>query len=86
MKTAHAYSDAFTNVKRMMCAQGRTHRVFALEYRVSKDIDTLLFINKLRFDIAAHTVVCKAFVLALSQAISKNTFSWRDPELLCRAG
>ena len=49
--------------------------MFALEHRVRKETDALLFINKLRFDVAAHTVVCNAFVLALSQDIAQATLS-----------
>ena len=45
--------------------------MFALEHS-SKETDTL-FVNKLRFDVAAHTVVCHAFVLALSQDIAQAT-------------
>ncbi|KAM5543897.1 hypothetical protein V8D89_002514 [Ganoderma adspersum] len=73
---AHAYSDALANVKRTMMEvmmyaagpsnQGRPHRVFALQHSARKETDTLLFVDKLRFDVAAHTVVCDAFVLALS--------------------
>ena len=43
--------------------------MFALEHS-SKE-----FVNKLRFDVAAHTVVCHAFVLALSQNIAQATLS-----------
>ncbi|KAJ7861325.1 hypothetical protein B0H14DRAFT_2742596 [Mycena olivaceomarginata] len=42
-------------------------RVFALRDKATNNCDTILFIDKLRFDLSAHTVVCDGFALPLSE-------------------
>ncbi|KAF8205712.1 hypothetical protein K438DRAFT_1818357 [Mycena galopus ATCC 62051] len=41
-------------------------RVFALRDKPTNNCDTILFIDLLRFDLSAHTIVCDGFVLPLS--------------------
>ncbi|PIL27077.1 hypothetical protein GSI_10216 [Ganoderma sinense ZZ0214-1] len=76
---AHAHSDALVNVKQsiaeiMMHAaglgmKGIPPRVFALQHSALRDTETLLFVDKLRFDVVGHTIVCDAFVLSVSLEI-----------------
>ncbi|KAJ7864797.1 hypothetical protein B0H14DRAFT_430125 [Mycena olivaceomarginata] len=40
--------------------------VFALRDQATNSWDTVLFVDRLRFDLSAHTVVCDGFVLPLS--------------------
>ncbi|KAJ7864757.1 hypothetical protein B0H14DRAFT_3602063 [Mycena olivaceomarginata] len=40
---------------------------FALRDKATSDCDTILFVDKLRFDLSAHTVVCDGFALPLSE-------------------
>ncbi|KAJ7311534.1 hypothetical protein DFH08DRAFT_791792 [Mycena albidolilacea] len=40
--------------------------VFALQDQATNNCDTVLFVDQLRFDLSAHTVVCDGFVLPLS--------------------
>ncbi|PIL27068.1 hypothetical protein GSI_10207 [Ganoderma sinense ZZ0214-1] len=75
---AHAHSDALVNLKKtildiMMHAaapdshiRGPSRRVYGLRHSVRQHTDTFLFVDKLRFDVAASTFVCDAFVLAVS--------------------
>ncbi len=48
---------------------GEPSKVFALRDDVSGDCDTLIFVDKVRFDLSAHAMVCDAFVLPLSETI-----------------
>ncbi|KAJ7311531.1 hypothetical protein DFH08DRAFT_452928 [Mycena albidolilacea] len=50
-----------------------SQHVFALRDKaVPKNYDTVLFVDRLRFDLSAHTVVCDGFVLPLSsERVSK---------------
>ncbi|KAJ7311548.1 hypothetical protein DFH08DRAFT_1045533 [Mycena albidolilacea] len=46
--------------------------VFALRDQATNNCDTVLFVDQLRFDLSAHTVVCDGFVLPLSfERVSK---------------
>ncbi|KAF7363875.1 MYND-type domain-containing protein [Mycena sanguinolenta] len=40
-------------------------RVFTLLDKATKESDTILFVDRLRFDLSAHTIVCDGFVLPL---------------------
>ncbi|KAF8205704.1 hypothetical protein K438DRAFT_1964118 [Mycena galopus ATCC 62051] len=42
-------------------------RVFALRDKTTNNCDTILFIDLLRFDLSAHTIVCDGFVLPLTE-------------------
>ncbi|KAJ7230217.1 hypothetical protein GGX14DRAFT_344215 [Mycena pura] len=42
-------------------------RVFALRDKATNECDTILFVDNLRFDLSAHTVVCDGFALPLSE-------------------
>ncbi|KAJ3839140.1 hypothetical protein F5878DRAFT_680019 [Lentinula raphanica] len=42
---------------------GRARHVFALLDKATRNTDTMLFVNGLRYDQSAHTVVCDAFIL-----------------------
>ncbi|TBU40602.1 hypothetical protein BD309DRAFT_967143 [Dichomitus squalens] len=44
-------------------------RVIALRDDETQDCDTMLFVNRIRFDLSSHTIVCDAFVLPTSHAI-----------------
>lgn len=44
---------------------GAAQRVFALRDEVSMNCDTLFFVDGLKYDLPAHTIVCEAFVLPL---------------------
>ncbi|PIL27060.1 hypothetical protein GSI_10199 [Ganoderma sinense ZZ0214-1] len=71
--------DVLANIKEtihcimMRCAgtQGsqEASRTFALRDDASGDCDTLLFVDKVRFDLSAHAMVCDAFVLPLCHAL-----------------
>ncbi|KAF7363900.1 hypothetical protein MSAN_01048000 [Mycena sanguinolenta] len=41
-------------------------RVFTLLDKATKNCDTILFVDRLRFDLSAHTIVCDGFVLPSS--------------------
>ncbi|KIK53304.1 hypothetical protein GYMLUDRAFT_207526 [Collybiopsis luxurians FD-317 M1] len=45
---------------------GKARRLFSLMDGSTKNSDTIFFINELRYDQGAHTVVCDAFVLPLT--------------------
>jgi hypothetical protein len=58
--------------------------VFALQDQATNSCDTVLFVDQLRFDLSAHTVVCDGFVLPLSfERVSKihQGFSKLVPEM-----
>ena len=71
--------DVLVNIKEtihcimMRCAgtQGdkEPSRVFALRDDATGDSDTLIFVDKVRFDLSVHAMVCDAFVLPLSEMI-----------------
>ncbi|KAM5543909.1 hypothetical protein V8D89_002526 [Ganoderma adspersum] len=71
--------DVLVNIKEtihcimMRCAgtQGSREpsRVFALRDDATGDSDTLIFVDKVRFDLSVHAMVCDAFVLPLSDVI-----------------
>ncbi|KAF7363897.1 hypothetical protein MSAN_01047700 [Mycena sanguinolenta] len=42
------------------------HRVFTLFDKTTNNSDTILFVDRLRFDLSAHTIVCDGFVLPSS--------------------
>lgn len=42
------------------------HRLFAFRDKPTGDCDTILFINDVRFDLQAHTMVCDGYVLPLT--------------------
>ncbi|KAF7363898.1 MYND-type domain-containing protein [Mycena sanguinolenta] len=42
------------------------HRVFTLFDKATNNSDTILFVDRLRFDLSAHTIVCDGFVLPSS--------------------
>ncbi|KAF5392995.1 hypothetical protein D9757_001149 [Collybiopsis confluens] len=44
----------------------KTRRLFSLVDGASNNSDTIIFVNDLRYDQAAHTVVCDAFLLPLT--------------------
>ncbi|KAJ3863560.1 hypothetical protein EV359DRAFT_42875 [Lentinula novae-zelandiae] len=48
---------------------GKARRLFSLMDKGTHNTDTLLFVNGLRYDQSAHTVVCDAFILPLTEAI-----------------
>ncbi|KAI1792264.1 hypothetical protein LXA43DRAFT_1133680 [Ganoderma leucocontextum] len=53
--------------------QGATPaRIIALRDDVTDDSDTIFFVDKIRFDVAAHTVVCDAFVLPLCPPLMRT--------------
>ncbi|KAJ7864784.1 hypothetical protein B0H14DRAFT_3602116 [Mycena olivaceomarginata] len=59
--------------------------VFALRDQATNNCDTVLFVDQLRFDLSAHTVVCDGFVLPLSfERVSKihQGFSKLVPEMI----
>ncbi|KAJ3746220.1 hypothetical protein DFH05DRAFT_1394437 [Lentinula detonsa] len=47
----------------------KARRLFSLMDKATHNSDTLLFVNGLRYDQSAHTVVCDAFILPLTEAI-----------------
>jgi len=47
-------------------------RLFALLDKQTKNCDTILFVNDLRFDLAFHTMVCDGYVLPLTQRILRE--------------
>jgi hypothetical protein len=69
-------TDVFTNLKdsfhsifiRFIGLQGPKFRVFALG-NDGNSIDTLLFVNDIRFDVSSHTVVADSCVLPLTHQI-----------------
>jgi hypothetical protein len=56
----------------IVCASGiqpkgsSPRRIFALRDEATNNCDTILFVNQLRFDLSAHTIVCDGFVLPLN--------------------
>ncbi|OSC99685.1 hypothetical protein PYCCODRAFT_1394711 [Trametes coccinea BRFM310] len=48
---------------------GAPSRVLALRDEALGEGDTIFFVDKLRYDVSAHTVVCDAFVLTLNEAV-----------------
>ncbi|CDO76798.1 hypothetical protein BN946_scf184978.g27 [Trametes cinnabarina] len=51
--------------------QGRApSRVFALRDEAAGQSDTIFFVDKLRYEVAAHTMVCDAFVLTLTRSLA----------------
>ncbi|KAI1792278.1 hypothetical protein LXA43DRAFT_1133807 [Ganoderma leucocontextum] len=74
----HARPDVLVNIKetihcimvRFAGTQGSgLARAFALRDDATGDCDTLIFVDKVRFDLSSHAMVCDAFVLPLSHAI-----------------
>jgi len=67
-------ADTLRNVKATIHAifvgaagiQGRRSRVFGLN--IKGNVDTIIFVPTLRFDLASHTLVAGAYVLPLNQA------------------
>jgi MYND finger len=45
---------------------GRARRLFALQDHTTRDCDTILFINDLKFDLHSHTIICDGYVLPLT--------------------
>ncbi|KAI1792266.1 hypothetical protein LXA43DRAFT_1082213 [Ganoderma leucocontextum] len=74
-----AHSDTLVNIKQTITSimlhaagissKGSPGRVFALQHDVRKDTDTFLFVDKIRYDVAFHTMVLDAFVLVTSQEL-----------------
>ncbi|KAF8205708.1 hypothetical protein K438DRAFT_1579184 [Mycena galopus ATCC 62051] len=62
-------------------------RVFALADKTTNNCDTVLFIDLLRFDLSAHTIVCDGFVLPLNDErfvdISQDFLKlWGDSKMI----
>ena len=47
-------------------------RVFSVQHNARKDADVILFVDKIRYDDAAHTVVFDAFVLVVSEEMLQH--------------
>lgn len=48
---------------------GSVHRLFALRDKKTNNCDTCIFIDDLRYDLAAHTLICDGYVLPLTVRI-----------------
>ncbi|THH20183.1 hypothetical protein EW146_g1126 [Bondarzewia mesenterica] len=48
---------------------GSPRRLFSLRDNASNNCDTIFFINDLKFDLQAHTIVCDGYVLPLTHAL-----------------
>ncbi|KAJ7173099.1 hypothetical protein C8R43DRAFT_978486 [Mycena crocata] len=48
---------------------GPLRKVFALRDKPSTECDTIIFVSDVKFDLAAHTIVCDAYVLPLTPAL-----------------
>lgn len=51
-------------------------KVFALMDKTTGTVDTVFFVNELRFDLVCHTVICDAFILSLSAQIRPIVDPW----------
>jgi len=47
-------------------------RVYALRDKATMECDTILFINKLRFDLPTHAIICDGFFLPLTPGLMDN--------------
>ncbi|EDQ98981.1 uncharacterized protein LACBIDRAFT_318427 [Laccaria bicolor S238N-H82] len=51
---------------------GTVHRLFALRDKKTNNCDTCIFIDEIRYDLAAHTLICDGYVLPLTVRIIKE--------------
>ncbi|KAJ3761284.1 hypothetical protein EV360DRAFT_80398 [Lentinula raphanica] len=63
---------------------GKAQDLFSLADRLTRNTDTLLFINGLRYDQSANTVICDAFILPVTNVIlerHRHSFSKLVPKI-----
>ncbi|KAI1792267.1 hypothetical protein LXA43DRAFT_1060810 [Ganoderma leucocontextum] len=76
-----ARADVLANIKQTIqlimrgaaeTGGGKPAREFVLHNDASKTFDTILFVDKVRYDLSSHAMVCDAFVLPISPAIAPH--------------
>ncbi|KAH8799252.1 hypothetical protein DL96DRAFT_1824384 [Flagelloscypha sp. PMI_526] len=100
-KNRSTQSDALIYVKEsiyqiMICATGlssqstSSQHIFCLTDKATSNFDTVIFVDQIRYDLSAHTIVCDAYVLPLTRKlrlkIDKNLdraiYGWVKPDFV----